>query len=1160
MSQYSEFLNATYAATESPIPVFLDGCELAISDPAFFKENEGKLRVSPLTDDGVAFFFGVIEDASEDSYTECRVKPTAALFKDGTMILVWTLDRPASVAQAQPIADALGMDALDECIPLPGTDGWSLAYVDADIYCTLRDLESAYVTQSASTDMEVLGKFHDASVLTPFDPSDDRYVQEMIITVGGSAESKNWKPVVMDIATFFMRLSEHKEGKKDGPAFVVGKMVEGRRLKNAVISLSGVGLDIDTGTPLATVYAALKDLGCSAICYTTHSHNKTRTEFKKDALLKFASGEEIGDDQIKRYLISKEWDASVIESAFYVGDEHNEKGIMAIVEHAPMPKTRIIIPFAKPFVIADEGVTQQAAMERWTKVPLALAEKLNIPLDKTGTDPSRLFYFPRHAKNRPYEISIFGGDLFDWRSLELDDPLDRLAAEVSKGTSKSKTEGGRALGRWSMKAAHGFQIVDVLETYCPDRIRGKGTSGVDIECPFDENHNNPGDLDDRACFAVNAGDGTTEWFTISCRHESCRQYTLLDMLGKMVTDGWFDRSVLDDDQFNAIAPEDAPKPEVAKRIQKEDNAKRDYRQALDDLKADSSPSEIEEAIRMTIDAKLDALSVSFIHTELAKKVSSTTAVVRKLFKDVEHKMSAAEKRHTDAVVKGLDIFTFHGEFNFDDATSRCYAILKQANAKENWPMFSHINGDPVRMRANKDGRIAFDPLNPRSMWSELNMRVAFVCKNEKGEGARSAVPREVGDHVYEQCYTQLPPTPEVIYTPLYLPDNTLMLNPGWLQDHDILMPNTGFSIPPVPVNPTHEEMEIARDWLRYHLFSDFPFLDYDLQGNERREPSEANAFAMLLTPFMRRMINSCTPVFFITKPTAGTGGTLLGKLPMLLFDGIESAPMRYTQNEEEMQKALTAAIMETRSHLFFDDVREFNNRQILQSLTAQQIGGRLLGSSKNIERPNRFNWIGTGNNPDIKGEMERRICWIRMNAKTNDIQQRTYLHSDFEQFVKRERGVAVCHILTMIEYWLSTGAVPFTARKRASFEDWAEKVGGVLQACGIEGFLDNKKVVAQDADEAAVKQFVKEWLKKYQVNRMLTPAELFAWAINADWDVITGNNDDQKKSRFMKMMPILDGRTFKIDEIDYMVRSGLNADDNMAFYLMKVDHRAKEAA
>jgi hypothetical protein len=293
---------------------------------------------------------------------------------------------------------------------------------------------------------------------------------------------------------------------------------------------------------------------------------------------------------------------------------------------------------------------------------------------------------------------------------------------------------------------------------------------------------------------------------------------------------------------------------------------------------------------------------------------------------------------------------------------------------------------------------------------------------------------------------------------------------------------------------------------------------------------------------------------------AGTGGTLLGQLPMILFDGLTSAPARYSNNDEEMNKILVTEIMGGKMCMFFDDVKEFNSREILRAVTSKQIGGRVLGGSRKIERDNNFLWVSTGNNPVILNEMDRRIVWIRLNAKKADIQNRTFKH-DLYTFLLGEtvpeikpghRAKAVNYLLTMIQFWISMDMPLFTERKRASFEDWSAKVGGVLQVCGIEGFLDNRKADGQDIDEAAIKSFMRQWVSTFGAGERVIPSRAFAEAVRTEEDIIEGANDDQKKHRFFRRLPTIEGRTFAIEGRDYMMCAGHDRDQNVAYYLLDI--------
>lgn len=1196
MAHLQDFLSALFAACPDDSIILNAGdVETPVTDGASidaFVAAAGSepIYVRPITDAGnVSFLHSVTENSTAEQWQDLSLRPTVVLFKDGVTICAYALEAPYQLepeaeANAEIVAlyQAMGGD-LDDMIPTPGANGWEMVHCGLDDYQPLAALLEAFsdtptlaaapavvapAEESAPWEETDYGTLLDARVLAPIDLEAPELQQEMVISVGANFKSVNWKPDRMSIAKFIGLMARHPEGKqKDGPGFVMGEIVGDNRRKQAVTACFGVGLDIDVGMPGHEIDKALAELGCLAVRYTTFSHAKTSSKINKDKIVKWCSKQGIPFDDagVIRFLReSTKWDEGLLATAEYSGDNHEPEGLMACISHAPMEKHRVVMPLTEAFVPTTVAETHAEGMKMWAAVCKALARRLgDLPMDNSTTDPSRLFYFPRHQKGKPHETTVFGGPLLDWRSLDLDgvgpveeeEPKDAFEAALLRETkdtrpkSRSSTEEGKKLGRWAKKTAHGFQIVDVIRDHAEDRIRTNGGTKIDLECPFDEDHSNPGDAEDRGCFAVNAGDGPSEIFTIKCQHDSCQGRTNLDFLGKMIKDEWFSEDVLEDPNYNAAAPEDAPEPRVAMKIAAEDDARAEYECLIDALTPDSPDDDVEAALAAYVKAELKGLSQRRVEDRIKESLKINQTTLTKMVREVKRDVNRDRNQSGDYKdPKGRMVFSFSGEFNFDEAFDTCFKALLLTNKADKEPTFSCVQDKPVRLSRNpKTGRISFDELSNRTLWSELNKRVTFVRRSDNGDGTRQAVQKEVADHVYEQAWTELPQSPEIIYTPLFTANGDLVMTPGYKSELNLLMANTRFTVD-VPETPDAAQVEEAVRYLKEELLIDFPFLDYDLEGVERREPSEANALAMLITPFMRRMINGCTPVFFVAKPVPGTGGTLLGKLPMLIFDGAESAPMRYTQSEEEMQKALLSAIIETRSHLFFDDVKDFNNRALLQSITSQEIGGRMLGVSRNISRPNIFNWVGTGNNPIVGSEMERRIVWVRINAKTSDIQTRVYHHDDLPGWIATNRSKIVGHILTMIQYWINVDCPVFETRKRASFEDWSRKVGGVLQACGVEGFLDNRRSAGADMDETAVRQFVKEWLKKFTFDAML-PSKLFEHALALELDIIEGNNDDQKKQRFPKRLHTLEGRAFTFDGTEIIVQTTLDADNNVVYYL-----------
>jgi hypothetical protein len=974
-------------------------------------------------------------------------------------------------------------------------------------------------------------RYGDAIVFAPYTETD--YANEITITVGAKRESKAWKPLPMPAGAFIAKLCRHTEGPKDGPSFVLGDMVAGQRLKTSVKSLCGVGLDIDTGTPRETVDSALAKLGCLAVRYSTHSAYKTKSEFKKDRLVKFANGREIDSALVRAFLLeSEQWEANIANSADYIGTEHTEKGIVCVVPHPPIPKHRVVVLLKDPFVIEQEGPTQAEAMRKWAKVPEALARLLGVPFDTSCTDPSRLFYFPRHVQGRPSDISLFGGPYFDWRSLDLaGDPYERVVADLDKGKSKSVTPEGRALGRWSLKRSHGFQIADVIEAHAPDRIRHNTGHGLEIECPFDEDHGNAGDSDDRACLVVNATEGPSEWFTITCRHESCRNKTNLDMLGKMFAYEWFGREVLEDEQFNAIL-EESEKPEAAKKIEGQDRARAEYRKAIDALTPDSTDDAVKEALRQCHDAGLTWRSRGRAEDEIAKNSSTKVATIRAMSGALASEMkSKAENKNQEN--HGLYIFRYRDDFNFDEAAKVCVNALLRANTNAGLPLFTQFDGTPVRLVC-RDGRTEFEDMGQTDLWTELNERITFVESSESGDGPRKEVPKEVAMQVWGQAYNNMVAAPEVAYAPIFTSSGAMLAQDGYYLDDALalnhLLVLNGLHVPPVVEAPTEAAAQNAVKWILDELLCDFPFCDTDAEGVDRREPSQANALAYIITPFMRRMISGRTPLFAFTKPQRDSGATFLAELGIKLFQGTERGiPMiNYSRSEEEMEKKIVSGIQDATPHLFFDDVREFNNRVLIRFLTASLIGGRVLGKTYNLRKDNTFTWVLTGNNPRIGGEMHRRTCWIRLNLKAPFGAQREFHHDNFSDFLAENRGRAIHHILTMIQYWIGNGMEPFAKRKLSGFEDWGKKVGGVLQACGVQGFLSTPPPVILDTESASEDAFLRGLLGKYGAADYESVSTLFDWAEGCRFGIVTGKTPDERQHNFTEALRSLIDRTFAV--------------------------------
>src|SRR5207302_1151383 len=144
-------------------------------------------------------------------------------------------------------------------------------------------------------------------------------------------------------------------------------------------------------------------------------------------------------------------------------------------------------------------------------------------------------------------------------------------------------------------------------------------------------------------------------------------------------------------------------------------------------------------------------------------------------------------------------------------------------------------------------------------------RVANFMYKVNNEAYRNTVPsREVvQDLLALRTYPGIPTLDGVVESPVLRPDGTILDQPGYdLTTRLFYAPPPGFVLPPLPAAPTQADVQQAAAWLLTELFSDFPFAS-DAQSLQNVSASRANAFALLLTPFLRPAIPGPVPLILI---------------------------------------------------------------------------------------------------------------------------------------------------------------------------------------------------------------------------------------------------------------------------------------------------------
>jgi hypothetical protein len=303
----------------------------------------------------------------------------------------------------------------------------------------------------------------------------------------------------------------------------------------------------------------------------------------------------------------------------------------------------------------------------------------------------------------------------------------------------------------------------------------------------------------------------------------------------------------------------------------------------------------------------------------------------------------------------------------------------------------------------------------------------------------------------------------------------------------------------------------AKDAVAYldtEIFEGFPF---------DSRASRAGAFALMLLPFIRPMIDGPTPLHFVDAPDPGTGKSLLVKACLMPSMGRPPASIPFPINEPDVEKLIFSMAMEGRSAIFFDNLtHKINSPSFTQAITSDRISGRILGQSATREIVFRSVMAATANNGRISEDMARRSVWIRLDAKVEDPHLRTgFRHENLLRFIDQNRGRVVGAVLRLVDHWLAAGR-PGSPAQKGSFESWVNVVGGILGWSGVDGLLENDKELKTSRNEIGEmwNAFMADWEERYGGNP-ITAAELCENALNKGFLDAVFERANSERSRSM---------------------------------------------
>lgn len=430
-------------------------------------------------------------------------------------------------------------------------------------------------------------------------------------------------------------------------------------------------------------------------------------------------------------------------------------------------------------------------------------------------------------------------------------------------------------------------------------------------------------------------------------------------------------------------------------------------------------------------------------------------------------------------------------------TEKAFDALEKANDP---PKYFLRGGLPVEL--GQDGGLSFKLLTQDRMTSVM-ARVATWVKRTK-DGPLSVFPiSEVIKDMFNVSEIRLPRIDYISSTPILTATGAILTEPGYHPKYKTYL-KIGIEIPPVPENPTENDVRQARELL-FEIICDFPF-----EGDADR----AHAISAMILPFVRPRIKGPTPLHDFDAPTPGSGKTLLAEVTMMPFTGEEIRIDTLPHDEPEMGKKITSCLSEGRSVIALDNAKGIvDSGKLAAVLTATTWTDRILGSTRMINCPNNAVWLLTGNNVRMSGEIIRRTVRCRLDPGIEHPEDRAnFRHPHLKEWVLGSRHHLIHAVLVLVRHWQRQDC-PSPESILGSFESWSHVIGGILRAADIPGFLGDRQKLREesDAENGVLRAFVQGWFEKFGFQAVKT-SDLFPLAEGIDGFPLGIGNEQARRT------------------------------------------------
>jgi putative DNA primase/helicase len=343
---------------------------------------------------------------------------------------------------------------------------------------------------------------------------------------------------------------------------------------------------------------------------------------------------------------------------------------------------------------------------------------------------------------------------------------------------------------------------------------------------------------------------------------------------------------------------------------------------------------------------------------------------------------------------------------------------------------------------------------------------------------RKAPPRDIAEAVLGlKVYPDARELAGIIEAPTLRPDGSLLCKPGFDAATGLLyLPNAEY--PEILDRPTRDD---ARDAVKALLYpvQDFPFETHS---------DRAAWVAAALTAVARCAIDGPVPHYLLSANIAGTGKSWLTTIVGTLAAGRPPAFDGYAEQDEEMEKRLTAVAIVGDRVIVFDNARNgaaVGGPALDRAATARgAFRGRILGTSRmSPDVP----WVATvfitGNNLGTRDDSLRRFVPIFLYSETEHPEERrddafaVYRETGLTlgRYVEENRPRLVAAALTVVRAFVVADR-PRADLTPVDFPEWSNLIRqAVYFATGVDPCGSRPRLAADDETSSERERIVGAW-------------------------------------------------------------------------------------